>query len=110
MGFELLALASGRKAEDLYKLMNLHLTDSVSHNKFLSKEIPKLFDMDFQTGQIFCTTHTNLGFARSMNSSIALIETQIGVNNILGGFMVQIEQNSKNGSLAWQFVDCITSN
>ena len=61
-----------------------------------------------RTGQIFCTTHTNLGFSRSMNSSIAVIETQLGVNNILGGFMVQIEHNSKNGSLAGQFVDCIT--
>ena len=43
-----------------------------------------------------------------MNSSISVIETQLGVNNILGGFMVQIEHNSKNGSLAGQFVDCIT--
>ena len=108
MGFQLLALASGKKPGDLYKIMDLHLTDSVSHNKFLSEEVSKLFDLDHKTGQIFCTTHTNLGFARSMNSSVAMIENQIGVNNILGGFMVQIEHNSKNGSLAGQFVDCIT--
>ena len=108
IGFQLLALASGREVQDLYKVMDLHLTDSVSHNKFLSEEIPKLFDLDHKVGQIFCTTHTNLGFSRSMNSSVAMIEDQIGVNNILGGFMVQIEQNSKNGSLAGQFVDCIT--
>ena len=108
MGFHLLAMASGKTVEELYKVMDLHLTDSVSHNKFLSEEIPKLMDLDHKTGQIFCTTHTNLGFSRSMNSSVAMIETQIGIGNILGGFMVQIEQNSKNGSLAGQFVDCIT--
>ena len=108
MGFQLLALASGKEPRDLYKAMDLHLSDSVSHNKFLSEEVPKLFDLDHRTGQIFCTTHTNLGFARSMNTSIAIIEAQIGVNNILGGFMVQIEHNSKNGSLTGQFVDCIT--
>ena len=93
MGFHLLALASGKTPEELYKVMDLHLTDSVSHNKFLSEEIPKLMDLDHKTGQIFCTTHTNLGFSRSMNSSVAMVETQIGVGNILGGFMVQIEQN-----------------
>ena len=108
MGFQLLAIASGRTPEDLYKVMDLHLTDSVSHNKFLSEEIPKLLDLDHKTGQIFCTTHTNLGFSRSMNSSVAKIESKLGVGNILGGFMVQIDQNSKNGSLAGQFVDCIT--
>ena len=37
MGFQLLAIASGKKPEDLYKVMDLHLTDSVSHNKFLSE-------------------------------------------------------------------------
>ena len=108
MGFHLLALASGKTPEELYKVMDLHLTDSVSHNKFLSEEILKLMDLDHKTGQIFCTTHTNFGFSRSMNSSVAMVETQIGVGNILGGFMVQIEHNSKNGSLAGQFVDCIT--
>ena len=88
--------------------MDLHVTDSVSHNKFLSEEIPKLMDLDHKTGQIFCTTHTNLGFSRSMNSTIAKIEIKLGVGNILGGFMVQMDQNSKNGSLAGQFFDCIT--
>ena len=96
MGFQLLALASGKEPEELYKVMDLHLTDSVSHNKFLSEEIPKLMDLDHKTGQIFCTTHTNLGFSRSMNSTIAKIEIKLGVGNILGGFGVQIDQHSMN--------------
>ena len=53
MGFQLLALASGKEPRNLYKAMDLHLSDSASHNKFLSEEVPKLFDLDHRTGQIF---------------------------------------------------------
>ena len=59
MGFHLLTVASGKTIEELYKVMDLHLTDSVSHNKFLSKEIQKLMDLDHKTGHICCTTLTN---------------------------------------------------
>ena len=84
MGFHLISVASGKTIEELYKVMDLHLTDSVSHNKFLSEEIPKLMDLDHKTGPFCFTTHTNLGFSRSMNSSVAMIETQIGIGSILG--------------------------
>ena len=59
MGFHLLAVASGKTIEKLYKVMDLHLTE----------EIRELMDLDLETGHICCTTLTNLGFSRSMNSS-----------------------------------------
>ena len=34
LGFHLLAVASGKTIEELYKVMDLNLTESVSHNKF----------------------------------------------------------------------------
>ena len=93
---------------DLYNSIDLHLTDSVAHNKFLAEDVPKLFDLDKKPGQIFCSTHTGLGFCSSMNSSIRQIEYKHGISNILDGFAVDIEYESKNGSLVGLFVDCMT--
>ena len=70
--------------------------------------MPKLFDIDHQFGQIFCATHTGLGLCRSLNNNIHSIEQAVGISNALDGFVVQIEFESKNGSIVGQFVDCIT--
>ena len=51
----------------------------------------KLFDLDTKPGQIFCATHTGLGFCSSMNSSIHHIEDKLGIKNIMDGFVVEIE-------------------
>ena len=93
---------------DLYKEFDLHLSDSVSHNKFLHEDVPKLFDLNHKVGQIFCATHTGLGLCRSLNNNIHIIEQSVGISNVLDGFVVQIEFESKNGSIVGQFVDCIT--
>ena len=42
-----------------------------------------------------------------MNSCIPVIENKIGIKNILDGFLVHMDLNSKNGSLTGQFVDCV---
>ena len=107
LGFQILAAASGKDPGDLYKMTLM--TDSTGHNKFLSEDVPKLFNLDHKVGQIFCCTHTNLGFCRCMNSCISVIENKIGIKNILAGFLVHMDLDSKNGSLAGQFVDCVTT-
>ena len=93
----------------MYKMVDLHMTDSTGHNKFLSEDVPKLFNLDHKVGQIFCCTHTNLGFCRCMNSCISVIENKTEIKNILAAFLVHMDLNSKNGSLAGQFVDCVTT-
>ena len=110
LGFQILAAACNPPMDprDLYKEVDLHLTDSVSHNKFLHEDVPKLFDLDHKVGQIFCATHTGLGLCRSLNNNIHIIEQSVGISNVLDGFVVQIEFESKNGSIVGQFVDCIT--
>ena len=110
LGFQILAAACNPPMDprDLYKEVDLHMTDSVSHNKFLHEDVPKLFDLDHHVGQIFCATHTGLGLCRSLNNKIHSIEQSVGINNVLDGFVVQIEFESKNGSIVGQFVDCIT--
>ena len=100
LGFQILSEASGKDPGDLYTMVDLHMTDSTGHNKFIE---------DHKVGQIFCCTHTNLGFCRCMNSCISVIENKIGIKNILAGFLVHMDLNLKNGSLAGQFVDCVTT-
>ena len=55
LGFQILAAASNPPIDPgyLYKQVDLHLTDSVSHNRFLHEDVPKLFDLDHKVGQIF---------------------------------------------------------
>ena len=110
LGFHILAAACNPPIEPamLYSKVDLHMTDSVSHNKFLYEDVPKLFDLDHTVGQIFCATHTGLGLCRSLNKNIHIIEQSVGISNVLDGFVVQIEFESKNGSIVGQFVDCIT--
>ena len=110
LGFQILAAACNPPIDpgELYKQVDLHITDSVAHNKFIHEDVPKLFDLDHDVGQVFCATHTGLGLCRSLNSSIHSIEQSVGVSNIMDGFVVQIDFESKNGSIVGQFVDCIT--
>ena len=108
LGFRILGAASGKDAGDIYSLVDAHIPDSVSHNKGLGQDVPKLFNLDTIVGQLFCSTHTNLGFCKALNPAIKELENKVGVENILDSFLVTIEKRSKNGSLAGQFVDCIT--
>ena len=102
LGYEILGAACDppKSAAELYI--------ETDHNKFLAEDVPKLMDLDHTPGQTFCSTHTGLGFCSCMNSSIHEIEVKQGINNIMDGFMVEIQYESKNGSIVGQFVDCIS--
>jgi hypothetical protein len=84
---------------ELYKETNLHLSDSVALNKFMAEDVPKLFNLDHKVGQILCSTHTGLRFCSCINNYIHQIEQKHGFKNIMDGFVVEIEYESKNGSL-----------
>lgn len=60
LGFQILAAACNPPMDpaELYRQIGLHMTDSVAHNKFLHEDVPKLFDLDFTVGQIFCATYS----------------------------------------------------
>ena len=75
LGFQILAAACNPPMDprELYKEVDLHMTDSVSHNKFLHEDVPKLFDLDHNVGQIFCATHTGFGLYSILSSHLVLI-------------------------------------
>ena len=50
LGFQILAASHDPPLDpaDLYKQVDLHITDSVGHNEFLHEDVPKLFDLNHQ--------------------------------------------------------------
>ena len=108
VGFEILGAASGKSPSEIYSKINMHLTDSVDHNKSIAKDVSEKFNLNKEPGQVFCSSHTNLGFSRAINTGIHQMEVALGIGNMLQGFLSAIEYQSKNGSLIGQFVDCVT--
>ena len=49
-------------------------TDSTQHNKGFAKILADMFNLDTLKGQLFCGTHTTLGFSTTMNRILSVIE------------------------------------
>ena len=104
-GFEVLAKIRGVETKEVYKEVDVHMTDSVEHNKGIAKVLQELYNLDKAAGQLFCGSHTTLGFASALNKVVASIERDMKLENILAHFMVDIEADSKHGSFAGQSLD-----
>lgn len=63
---EILVVLSGEPAEELLSHVDALLTDSVEHNKEVNQVLAEMYNLEKPVGQIFCGTHTVLGF--TMNS------------------------------------------
>ena len=105
MGMEVLAAVKGVPAREVYKLVDTHMTDSVSHNKGINKELADLYDIEKPAGQLFCGSHTTLGFSGNMDKQVARIEADMKLEHVIKNFMVDLEMDSKNGSFAAQALD-----
>ena len=105
MGMEVLATVKGIPARDVYKLVDTHMTDSVSHNKGINTVLADLYDLEKPAGQLFCGSHTTLGFSGNMDKQVSRIEQDMKLELIIKNFMVDLEMDSKNGSFAAQALD-----
>ena len=105
MGIEILSICSGESAESLAGKIDTLLTDSVEHNKGVNEILADLYDLDTPPGQIFCGTHTVLGFSDKMDKMVSAIETDMKLETVLAKFMVAIDLDSKHHSLASQALD-----
>ena len=105
MGMEVLAAVKGIPARDVYKLVDTHMTDSVSHNKGINTVLAELYDIEKPAGQLFCGSHTTLGFSGNMDKQVSRIEQDMKLEHIIKNFMVDLEMDSKNGSFAAQALD-----
>ena len=69
MVFEILASVRGVSVEDVYKLVDTHMTDSTEHNQGFSKLLAEMYSLETPAGQLFCGTHTTLGFSSALKQS-----------------------------------------
>jgi hypothetical protein len=103
--FEVLAATKGTEAKELYKMVDVHMTDSTEHNKGIADALAEIYDLDSSAGQIFCGSHTTLGFAREMNQVVSMIEKDMSLDAILAHFMVEMAPDTKHDSIAGQALD-----
>ncbi|QQP53027.1 Hypothetical protein FKW44_005350 [Caligus rogercresseyi] len=64
-----------------------------------------MYNLETPAGQIFCGTHTTLGFSSAMNKVMRLVEADMKMEQVLQSFMVDLDVDSKNASVAGQALD-----
>ena len=105
LGFEILAAVKGKPVEEIYKHVDAHITDSTEHNKGFNAILQEMYGLDSPAGQLFCGTHTTLGFSSALNKTVRTVECDMKIENVLAGFMVGMDVSSKNSSVAGQTLD-----
>ena len=103
--FEVLSAVHVKSKEDIYNVVDTHITDSTEHNKGFAKILAELYDLDTPAGQLFCGTHTTLGFSSTMCKMVSSVERNMKLENIISHFMVNIEAGSKHQCFAAQLLD-----
>ena len=89
MGMMILAATRGCSTEEVYSLVDTHMGDSVQHNKGINKILQELYSLETPAGQLFCGSHTTLGFAAGINKVLRHLEAEMKIEQVLKGFMVR---------------------
>ena len=105
--FQILAAVSDKSEKEIYKQVDAHMTDSTEHNKGFAEIMKDMYNLDTAAGQLFCGMHTTLGFSSAMNKQLALVERDMTLEVIFQNFMVDLDFDSKHGSVAGQALECI---
>ena len=104
---QILSAVSDKSEKEIYEQFDAHMTDSTEHNKGFAELLKEMYNLDSCAGQLFCGTHTTLGFASGMNKQLALVERDMTLEAIFKNFLVDLDFDSKHGSVADQALDCI---
>ena len=86
----------------MYSLVDTHMTDSTEHNKGFASQLAEMYDLKKPAGQFFCGTHTTLGFSSVMNKVMRQVEEDMKMELVVRGFMVEMQVDSTNSSVAGQ--------
>ena len=93
--FEMLESASKYSSNELYEKVDVHMTDSTSHNVGIAKATGELMNRETPAGQLFCTSHTPLGFDGGIEYIINKIETCMNMDNLFKGFLLDVSIDKK---------------
>ena len=94
--FDLLAVGSSCSKEDLYRNVDVHLTDSTAHNHGVTEIVAHKLDREVPAGELFCTTHTVLGFDNAMTKVIKKLEENLDAHKLSQNFLVDISIDNKD--------------
>ena len=98
--FDILPAASDKSAGVV--CVDLHMTDSTNHDNSIAKECTEALTREKPSGQLFCNSHTALGFDAGIQSVINKVETAMMMENIFKGF-IEIDVDQKNDSVSLTF-------
>ena len=104
---DILAAVNNKSVKEIHQLVDCHMTDSTEHNKGFAQLVSETMDIEKPAGQLFCGTHTTLGFSSAMNKQLSIIERDMTLEAILKNFMVDLDFDSKHGSVAGQALNCM---
>ena len=105
MALTLVAVVRGVESKEIYKLIDTHITDATGHNKGLAEVLAEMYDLDTKAGQLFCSSHTTLGMSSAMNKFLRLLGGEMKMDELVKTFMMDLEFDSKNGSVAGHSID-----
>ena len=78
MAFSLLAAVQGVEESEIYKLVDVQMTDITEHNKGFSQVLADIYSLEKPAGQLFCSSHTTLGLPRALNKVLGTVEVDTG--------------------------------
>ena len=96
----MLEAASGHSAKELYNTVDVHMTDSTAHNKGISEKLASTYNREKVAGQIFCDSHTVLGFDRGISKVLNNIEEKMGMTNIFNSFMLDVDIDQRKNTVS----------
>lgn len=105
MAFSLLSAVRGVEESEIYKLVDVHMTDITQHNKGLSEVIAEIYSLEKPAGQLLCSSHTTLGLARPFNKVVMKVKAEMELEKLVQTFIVDLEVGSKSSSVAGQALD-----
>ena len=83
------------------------MTDSVQHNKRINTLLQEMYSLDETVGQLFCGSHTTLGFSNTTDSMVRKVEQDMKISQIIKKFMVALYVSSRNSSVAGLGLDIL---
>ena len=105
MAFSLLAAVRGVEESEIYKLVDVHMTDITEHNKGFAQVMAEIYNLEKPAGQLFCSSHTTLGMSRGFNKVVRTVEADMELEKLVQTFMVDLDVDSKSSSVAGQALD-----
>ena len=66
-----------------------------------------MYSLDEPAGQLFCGSHTTLGFSNAMDKVVGKIEDDMKISQVTIKFMVSLDISSENSSVAGLALDIL---